>query len=63
MQCFYGQDEKDSACPYLARREVEVIRTTGGHHFDGNYETLGPPQPDRLGTARWPVPRLLAGWQ
>ena len=40
MQCFYGQDEKDSACPDLARREVEVIRTTGGHHFDGNYETL-----------------------
>ena len=40
MQCFYGQDEKDSACPDLAQRGVEVIRTTGGHHFDGDYEAL-----------------------
>ena len=40
MQCFYGQDEKDSACPDLARHGVEVIRTTGGHHFDGDYNAL-----------------------
>ena len=40
MQCFYGQDEKDSACPSLARRGIEVIRTTGGHHFDGDYNAL-----------------------
>ncbi len=40
MQCFYGQDEKDSACPDLAQRGVEVIRTTGGHHFDGDYKAL-----------------------
>ena len=39
-QCFYGQDEKDSACPDLAQRGAEVIRTTGGHHFDGDYEAL-----------------------
>ena len=40
MQCFYGEDEKDTACPELAWRGVEVIRTTGGHHFNGDYEAL-----------------------
>jgi type IV secretory pathway VirJ component len=40
MQCFYGQGEDDSACPALARRGVEVIRTSGGHHFDGDYAAL-----------------------
>jgi type IV secretory pathway VirJ component len=40
LQCFYGQDEGDSACPTLAKRGVEVIKTTGGHHFDGDYEAL-----------------------
>ena len=40
MQCFYGQNEKDTACPELARRGVEVIRILGGHHFDGDYEAL-----------------------
>jgi type IV secretory pathway VirJ component len=40
MQCFYGHDEKDTACPDLARRGAEVIRTAGGHHFGGDYEAL-----------------------
>jgi type IV secretory pathway VirJ component len=40
MQCFYGQGEDDSACPALARRGVEVFRTNGGHHFDGDYAAL-----------------------
>jgi len=40
LQCFYGQDEKDSACPSLASRGTQIIHTTGGHHFDGNYAAL-----------------------
>jgi len=40
IQCFYGQDEKDTACPVLAHSGAEVIRTEGGHHFDGNYGAL-----------------------
>jgi len=40
MQCFYGQEEGDTACPELARRGVEIIRTTGGHHFNGDYDAL-----------------------
>ncbi|MDG4897703.1 AcvB/VirJ family lysyl-phosphatidylglycerol hydrolase [Mesorhizobium sp. WSM4976] len=40
VQCFYGQEETDSLCPELAGRGAEIIQTTGGHHFDGNYARL-----------------------
>jgi type IV secretory pathway VirJ component len=40
MQCFYGQDETDTACPGLAPRGVEVVRTPGAHHFGGDYDAL-----------------------
>jgi len=40
VQCFYGADEKDTLCPELGRRGAEVVRTTGGHHFDGDYAAL-----------------------
>jgi type IV secretory pathway VirJ component len=40
VQCFYGEQETDSLCrdPIFAR--VEVIHTSGGHHFDGDYAGL-----------------------
>ncbi len=53
LQCFYGHDEGDSACPELARRGVETISTTGGHHFDGDYDALA-----RRILARCNKPRL-----
>ncbi len=40
MQCIYGQDETDTACPTLALRGVETFRRNGGHHYDGNYAAL-----------------------
>jgi type IV secretory pathway VirJ component len=40
VQCFYGEDETDSLCPELAKRNVTVIRTAGGHHFGNDYEHL-----------------------
>jgi type IV secretory pathway VirJ component len=40
IQCFYGEDETDSLCPELARHNVTVIRTAGGHHFGNDYEHL-----------------------
>lgn len=40
VQCVYGSEEEDSPCPGLAAKGVEVIRTDGGHHFDGDYEAL-----------------------
>ncbi len=40
FQCFYGEEEEDTLCPKLEGTGVEVIRTSGGHHFDGNYRAL-----------------------
>ncbi len=40
IQCFYGQDETDTACPALAQRGVETFRRNGAHHYDGNYGAL-----------------------
>jgi type IV secretory pathway VirJ component len=40
MQCFYGSEEGDTACPTLASRGVETFKRNGGHHFDGNYGAL-----------------------
>ncbi len=40
MQCFYGHDETDTACPALASRGVETYRRNGAHHFDGDYQAL-----------------------
>ncbi len=50
VQCFYGEDEDDTLCPALAAtRGVEVIRTSGGHHFGGGYDALEK--------------RILSGWE
>jgi type IV secretory pathway VirJ component len=37
VQCFYGAKEDDSACPLLT---AEVIRVSGGRHFDNDYGAL-----------------------
>ncbi|WP_281405332.1 MULTISPECIES: AcvB/VirJ family lysyl-phosphatidylglycerol hydrolase [unclassified Mesorhizobium] len=37
VQCFYGDEGTETFCHALSWRGVEVINTTGGHHFDGNY--------------------------
>ena len=39
VQCFYGANEDDTACPLLAGK-AEVIRVPGGHHFDHDYGAL-----------------------
>jgi len=40
VQCFYGEDEKDTLCPALTNTGVEVIRTSGDHHFGRDYNAL-----------------------
>ncbi|MFZ0680047.1 virulence factor family protein [Candidatus Binatus sp.] len=40
IQCFYGHDETDTACPTLAQRGSETFRRNGAHHYDGDYGTL-----------------------
>ena len=40
IQCFYGAEEQDSACPALESTGAAIVKTSGGHHFDGNYNAL-----------------------
>lgn len=40
IQCVYGDEEDDTLCTAPELGEVERIRTSGGHHFDGDYEGL-----------------------
>lgn len=40
VQCVYGEDEGDTLCTAPELAAVERIRTSGGHHFDGDYEKL-----------------------
>ncbi|MGN8107503.1 virulence factor family protein [Paraburkholderia sp. 22098] len=40
VQCIYGADEEDTLCPTLTKTGIEVIRTSGDHHFGGDYNAL-----------------------
>ncbi|SSC67681.1 virulence factor family protein [Ciceribacter selenitireducens] len=40
VQCVYGADEEEDACRDLKTGKVETIELPGGHHFDGDYQTL-----------------------
>lgn len=38
--CVYGADETDSLCSQPAAKSLQVVKLSGGHHFDGNYANL-----------------------
>lgn len=38
--CIYGEDEHDSLCPRLDPAKFKIVKTKGGHHFDGDYAAL-----------------------
>lgn len=38
--CVYGADETDSLCTKPAGKSLQVVKLSGGHHFDGNYAKL-----------------------
>jgi type IV secretory pathway VirJ component len=40
VQCIYGEDEDGNACSDPVLAGAERVRTSGGHHFDGDYEAL-----------------------
>ena len=66
VQCFYGEEEEDSLCRDPALAGAEIVRTAGGHHFDGDYPALAatilagaerralPAGPQRATTPRTP---------
>ncbi|WP_158806912.1 virulence factor family protein [Beijerinckia sp. L45] len=40
IQCFYGAEESESACPLLDADHVELVKTAGGHHFGHDYDSI-----------------------
>ncbi len=40
VQCFYGEEEEDTACTDPALKGAEIIALPGGHHFDGDYAVV-----------------------
>ena len=40
VQCFYGEDEADTLCTNPSLAGAKIVRTSGGHHFDGDYKAL-----------------------
>jgi len=49
VQCVYGATETDTLCPSLVNTGIDVVRTSGDHHFDGNYGALAS--------------RIIASWK
>ncbi len=61
VQCVYGEQEADTLCTAPELAGAEILHTSGGHHFDGDYAALArrilagmerrgapvPPAPDR----------------
>lgn len=39
LQCFIGEEDDNAGCEGLGSG-AEIIRTRGGHHFDGDYDAL-----------------------
>ena len=48
VMCVYGEEDDDSACADQAVRAATIVKTTGGHHFDGNYTGIAQRFLDRL---------------
>jgi type IV secretory pathway VirJ component len=45
----YGAGEKDTLCPALVNTGIDVVKTSGDHHFDGDYNALAG--------------KIIAGWK
>lgn len=41
MLCIYGEQETDAACPTFPRGLITQVKLPGGHHYDGDYATVG----------------------
>ena len=57
--CIDGKEENDSFCPGFRAPNFRSISLPGGHHYDGDYETLGRTVIDSL--SRGIAPRVASG--
>lgn len=47
--CVYGEEDDDSACADRSVSKATIVKTTGGHHFDGDYVGIAKRFLDRVG--------------
>lgn len=47
--CVYGEEDDDSACADHSLGKTTIVKTSGGHHFDGNYTAIAERFLDRIG--------------
>ncbi|WP_205590202.1 AcvB/VirJ family lysyl-phosphatidylglycerol hydrolase [Agrobacterium tumefaciens] len=40
VQCMYGREDRNNACPSLRQTGAEVIGFSGGHHFGNDFKKL-----------------------
>ena len=40
LLCVWGEEDEDSICGSLTGPRLSVLKLSGGHHFDGDYEAL-----------------------
>jgi type IV secretory pathway VirJ component len=38
--CVYGEDDEDTMCTQPEAEALQVVKLEGGHHFDGDYDSL-----------------------
>lgn len=48
--CVYGEEDDDSACADRSLGKATIVKTSGGHHFDGNYTAIARRFLERIGS-------------
>jgi type IV secretory pathway VirJ component len=49
--CFYGSDERNTICSSMDPKLAACVELQGGHHFGGDFETIGRRIAAELGTS------------
>lgn len=48
--CVYGAEDEDSACADRSVSKATIVKTSGGHHFDGDYIGIAKRFLERVGS-------------
>jgi type IV secretory pathway VirJ component len=38
--CVYGEDDDETMCTQPEAKALQIVKLSGGHHFDGDYPSL-----------------------
>lgn len=50
VMCVYGSEDDESACADRSVSKTTIVKTTGGHHFDGDYIGIAKRFLERVGS-------------